>query len=266
VKNLKIFIPIKITLFFYSILLSFGILLAIFIKNPNLYTFLFLIIFIFAGIFTFAFTKKRYNINICFETPKINLLILFSLLGCSSLLVITNIVDIQFNYFFHTTNNVIKPIANSQFIDIINYIEALLIAPIIEELVFRKFCFDATKGQTNPLSTLIISSALFGFAHPSSLNKIISAFLSGLILGSIYLLTQNIIYSIIAHMSSNIIVSILDILDSSKIKINNAPVATLVHGYLFFNNILFFIALIISILSAIMLVHYHNKNKLYKLQ
>ena len=62
-------------------------------------------------------------------------------------------------------------------------------------------------------------------------------------------------------MSSNIIVSILDVLDSSKI--NNAPVATLVHGYLFFDNILFFIALIISILSAIMLLHYHNKNKLY---
>jgi membrane protease YdiL (CAAX protease family) len=257
------FIPIKIILIFFAFTLLASIIGSITIKNNSLLLTFTLCGFIVAGFLTCIISKNMYDVKFLFQAPDIKQLIIVILIGCTSILIITNIVNYIWAFPLHTTYTKSALYdADSQFENVINYIEALLFAPIVEEFVFRKCCFDAAKNQLNPIAILLITSVLFGFSHPSSFSKISSAFLSGFVFGFIYLKTQNIIYPISAHISCNLALSIFDYLDSNIVKINDIPIATSFHGYVFFNNIIIFVALILFTIAIIILIMYHYKSKL----
>ena len=100
------------------------------------------------------------------------------------------------------------------------YMTILSITPIfsafIEELIFRKILLGKYPNfYGKRLIFLVLSSALFGLIHYfnlGSLKNTIPYMVVGLYFGLIYMLTDNIFYSMGVHLLNNFILSILPML------------------------------------------------------
>ncbi len=105
-----------------------------------------------------------------------------------------------------TNNNSV--ISNNNIALIYSLISTLLVAPIIEELFYRKFLLDKLSKKNNQILALIVSSLCFSIMHIETPNNLIPTFISGIILGIIYLKTKKIGYCIILHFIVNSIIMI----------------------------------------------------------
>ena len=76
-----------------------------------------------------------------------------------------------------------------------------VLAPIFEELVFRKILIDRTR-RYGELTAIIYSSLAFGLFH-CNIYQLFYAFVIGLILGYVYIRTGNVLLTIIMHMLMN---------------------------------------------------------------
>ena len=89
---------------------------------------------------------------------------------------------------------------------IYNLISIILVAPIIEELFYRKFILGKLSKKNNPNLSIIISSLCFSIMHIETPNNLIPTFIGGIILGIIYLKTKKIGYCIMLHFIVNSII------------------------------------------------------------
>lgn len=80
---------------------------------------------------------------------------------------------------------------------------ALLVMPILEELVYRKIIIDTLIKDYNKWTSLIISTVLFSISHLNFVYGIYYFYL-GLILGYIYIISESVKNSILAHMIFNL--------------------------------------------------------------
>lgn len=80
-------------------------------------------------------------------------------------------------------------------------LSAVVFAPVVEELLFRKFMLDRLSGF-HPMTAILFTALLFGLAH-ANLRQFIGAFFSGFLFGIIYYHTQNIWYTILLHAATN---------------------------------------------------------------
>ncbi|MFA5535018.1 MAG: type II CAAX endopeptidase family protein [Mariniphaga sp.] len=85
------------------------------------------------------------------------------------------------------------------------FIRVAVVAPIVEELIFRGLIFSGLKKNYNAWTTVVVSALLFSLFH---LNpwQMPGTFVLGLILGWIMLRTSNILLSIIGHSLNNAMV------------------------------------------------------------
>lgn len=86
----------------------------------------------------------------------------------------------------------------------------VLLAPIMEELVFRGICFGRIRKFTDKKLTIIMSGLLFGLYH-MNLVQFIYAFLMGMVFGAIYEKYRNIKLVMVAHASANLCAVLLSI-------------------------------------------------------
>ncbi|MGG5253519.1 lysostaphin resistance A-like protein [Neobacillus sp. SM06] len=84
----------------------------------------------------------------------------------------------------------------------------VMIAPILEEFIFRKIIFEFLNRKMNITSAAVISSLVFSLYHFDFANTI-SYFLMGMTFSTIYILSKNLFNSMVAHMVMNAIVLIL---------------------------------------------------------
>ena len=89
-------------------------------------------------------------------------------------------------------------------------LSAVIMAPIMEELVFRKFVLDRLAGY-GPAVSMFVSALVFGLAH-GNFYQFFYAFLLGLIFAYIYLRTGKVRYSMLLHMMINFCGSVIPIL------------------------------------------------------
>lgn len=79
----------------------------------------------------------------------------------------------------------------------------IIIAPVIEELFFRRFLFAKLLEKYNFWISIIVSSWLFSAIHLPHYNNVLPTFALGLLSGFIYYKTKKIIYSILLHFLLN---------------------------------------------------------------
>jgi membrane protease YdiL (CAAX protease family) len=89
-----------------------------------------------------------------------------------------------------------------------------IIAPICEEMLFRKFLIDRTIRYGAKVS-IILSATLFAFFH-GNLNQFFYAFLMGGFLGYVYVKTGKITYSIVLHAIVNFMGSVVSLIISNS--------------------------------------------------
>ena len=96
----------------------------------------------------------------------------------------------------------------------INIIIISIVAPIFEEILFRKFLIDRTIKYGAKLS-ILLSALLFAFFH-GNLSQFFYAFLIGAFFAYVYIKTGKIIYSIILHAFVNFYGSVASVFVTSS--------------------------------------------------
>lgn len=83
-------------------------------------------------------------------------------------------------------------------------ITILILAPILEEVLFRGIIQESLTNKFSPLAGILITSAIFAVIH-INLPQVVNAFFVALILGYIYYMTQSLIPVILIHAMNNAI-------------------------------------------------------------
>lgn len=94
-------------------------------------------------------------------------------------------------------------------------ITAIIVAPIIEELIFRKYILGGLLTRYNPRLSILISSICFSIIHIETPLTLIPAFFIGLLAGIIYFKTKKISYAILLHFFVNLIIALLEVFGKS---------------------------------------------------
>lgn len=97
---------------------------------------------------------------------------------------------------------------------ILSLISLAVLPGIGEELLFRATILNGLKKKSK-LFALLISSLFFTIFH-FNISQLFYPFLFGLLLGLVYLLTDNIVYPIIIHFSNNALNLLLQYFSSSS--------------------------------------------------
>ncbi|MDO6490652.1 MAG: type II CAAX endopeptidase family protein [Cellulophaga sp.] len=82
-------------------------------------------------------------------------------------------------------------------------LSAIIIAPIFEELFFRKLLFIKLLEYNKVWPSILISSLCFSAIHFETPSNLIPTFVYGIIACLIYIKTKNIIYLIVIHFFNN---------------------------------------------------------------
>ena len=139
---------------------------------------------------------KNYNTNIF-------LYLLLIVVGLKlALRPFWNFELIILDYFQDSVSNDNSIISNHS---IFNIISTIIVAPIVEELFYRRFLLDKLSQKNSEIIALIVSSLCFSIIHIETPNNLIPTFISGIIYGLIYLKTRKIGYTIISHFVFNLI-------------------------------------------------------------
>lgn len=87
----------------------------------------------------------------------------------------------------------------------LSLLRSLLIAPIFEELFFRKFLFGKLLEQKGFYPALLVSSLCFAAIHFETPSNLIPSFGFGIISALIYFKTKNVGHTIVLHFLGNLI-------------------------------------------------------------
>lgn len=85
---------------------------------------------------------------------------------------------------------------------VINFICVVIMAPVLEEILFRGFILGALKKAMHPWVAIFISALVFGIAHGTPIG-IIYATALGIVMGWICVKFDSVVPSIIFHMAYN---------------------------------------------------------------
>lgn len=109
--------------------------------------------------------------------------------------------------------------------DVYGFITVAILAPILEEFIFRGIILDGLLKKKSPGIAILLSSFLFAFVH---LNpwQFIGAMLIGFFMGWIYWKTNNLGYTILIHFVNNSVASLFVSLSDSEEIISEALVDT----------------------------------------
>lgn len=93
---------------------------------------------------------------------------------------------------------------------IYSLISPLIIAPIFEELFFRKFLFSKLQKKYNLNISIIISSICFSIIHFEITGNLLPSFIFGITSSLIFFKTKKISYSILLHFFNNLCITLFN--------------------------------------------------------
>lgn len=88
-------------------------------------------------------------------------------------------------------------------------ISTLIIAPVFEELFFRKFLLKKLLQKNKQKIGILVSSLCFASIHIEAPSNLVPTFIFGIISSLIFIKTKRIGYSIILHFIFNLLIEIL---------------------------------------------------------
>ena len=131
------------------------------------------------------------------------------------------------------------------------FITTIIVAPILEELIFRGIMLEGLLRNYNPVKAILITNLFFGLAH---LNpwQFAGAFLMGIFISWIYMKTRNILLPVLIHFINNL-TSYLFVYFSSK------PALETNLKDAIGNNSLYYSIFLISIIVIAGTIFFHKK-------
>lgn len=78
-------------------------------------------------------------------------------------------------------------------------ISSSIVAPIIEEIIFRGILLNALGRVMSVKGAVLVSSVVFGLLHRTSVATVVTASVMGVVLACIYLANRNLVNSMVVH-------------------------------------------------------------------
>lgn len=78
-------------------------------------------------------------------------------------------------------------------------ISSSIVAPIIEEIIFRGILLNALGRVMSVKGAVLVSSVVFGLLHRTSVATVVTATVMGVVLACIYLVNRNLVNSMVVH-------------------------------------------------------------------
>jgi len=207
-------------------------------KSQDLLMVIFFIWFlsVFIGIVHFINYKRK--IKITYKIKPLNLPFLFYtifIVWFAHIIIVRPII-----FIFHSES--IHSFPNMYYV-----LSSLVIAPILEEIVFRNILLNSLLNRYKRNKAIIVSSLIFGIFHGTPI-LIINGILLGLFLGVIYSSEKNIAHTIILHFFANFF-------------------GLLSQYYIikFHNSSFFYVGIAINVLVSFFLLYYMHKKQGYSL-
>lgn len=130
---------------------------------------------------------------------------------------------------------------------------ASIIAPVLEELLFRLCIISSYHTIPGKLYGIIVGSILFGYMH-STIPARLSAMIFGIILGVVFWATGNLLLCIIIHAGSNLLITICACV---SIYLQSEETISFVSTALYVNTPILVVSVVISFLGAVLLFQKH---------
>lgn len=126
---------------------------------------------------------------------------------------------------------------------LLDILSSIIIAPVLEELIFRGVLFNRLKIRIGIIPAMLLSSGIFALGH--EFGGITSAFVFGICMCIIYLKTDNILMTMSIHFLNNLVAVFIDAtgLEQYLLQLPLAP-----------------IVLLLSILSGLLILLYILEN------
>lgn len=97
-----------------------------------------------------------------------------------------------------------------------NITNSVILAPVLEELYFRKMAFKQLNDKASIKTIIVISAFAFGILHSFTWVNLLGSIVAGLFMATIYAITNNLIYPIIIHSFNNSIPYITTLLTQNS--------------------------------------------------
>lgn len=127
----------------------------------------------------------------------------------------------------------------------------LIIYVTVEEVIFRKIFFGELNTFFKPQISIVIQGVVFGVLHFNSLGHIVASILFGISVGIIYNSTKSLYYCIILHVFYNLYFDIITI---------KYTYYEIFDKFVYQNNTIFYIALILQISILILFIQTRQKD------
>lgn len=168
-----------------------------------------------AGIIIFFLLKNRKKFQpFTIRKPQKNFIIISVALGLVLLFLGSEISDLILHFYpdFYSQNPDAANYSTMYFLYFLIY--ASILAPVIEEIEFRRFPLDQISSDSRPKAffKIIITALMFFAIHTDQFN--FGALCLGIVSGFMYYYTGNLLYSIVIHLSGNLSVCLLTVLAS----------------------------------------------------
>lgn len=129
---------------------------------------------------------------------------------------------------------------------------ALLIAPLMEELLFRFCLLSSYHSLAGKIYGVVCGAIIFGWMHGTKTMRI-SAVISGVILGIVFIVTNNIFICIVIHAGINLLVTICACV---MVSVQNEQVISFVQSVIYVNPPILLISLLFSLLGVVFAVRH----------
>ena len=196
-----------------------------------------------SSIFIILYTKKTTGKNIKERIKKIDIptIVIWLLYAKALMIVLMNISELILSKRISIENQ--TTLENTLYF----IINAIIIGPIIEEIIFRYSSIELLREKYKSWTIIILLSILFTLFHSYNIQGRITILILGLALSIVYYYTKNILNTIIIH----IIYNVIELIDTSKIVLFNSPIYYKKNGFIVYSTPCIIISLIIIVLSII---------------
>lgn len=92
-----------------------------------------------------------------------------------------------------------------------------LLAPAVEELLFRRLLLARLSESLGPWAAILVSSAAFGAAH---LQYFVGALITGIAFGVLYASTRSLVVTIICHVAQNTLITLLATTETLRVPLD----------------------------------------------
>lgn len=203
------------------------------------------IVYVFTTVSSFSllilWLKRKYTINLksMFSLEKISVLLFIPMaLTVTGMIILLSEVDNFIRIILPMNDlwlNFFSTLLGDGFAPWKGFLAVVVTAPIVEEILMRGLVLRSFLKHYSVRKSIILSALLFGILH---LNpwQFVTAFISGLLLGWLYVKTNSIVTTIFAHALNNAMGFILGAIDLSIPGLNTVYDSA-VHQPLWFNSL-----------------------------